>query len=334
MSDMHDPYEDQLAAARYRAERDQARQELARLKDRSRDTTMSAYDLLPEEEREALRWVRGHGGLDEVRRDFQDAYNRRSELCAALGIDPDTGWSDAMAELDRRLMPEGMEWLVESWPRFEDGEPVRFLDDFERYGDENCVSVVIMYSDGSFALNLRAYSKGERVNRPAHEMVDVNADAVRVGDKVYDVDTGEGPYEVYEISDGVAYLRGNDTPCYLRPERITHRAPVLAADGRPLREGETVWDTKGNGPYIIDAIEGDGVARIKGNDLDYFGADFTHERPESWGQLEEDARSIARDIAWNLGNWSPSDFENGGDDVQARVLDLVRRAKALAGVSE
>ena len=36
------------------------------------------------------------------------------------------------------------------------------------------------------------------------------------------------------------------------------RPPVLAADGRPLREGETVWDGKGNGPYIIDAIKGDG----------------------------------------------------------------------------
>ena len=161
---MHDPYEDQLAAARYRAERDQARQELARLKDRSRDTTVSAYDLLPVEDREALRWVRGHGGLDEVRRDYQDAYNRRSELCAALGIDLDTGWSDAMAELDRRLMPEGMEWdgsvlriltaenvdydgetlfvliggrvfngmngleILKNWPRFEDGARVKFGD--------------------------------------------------------------------------------------------------------------------------------------------------------------------------------------------------------------
>lgn len=55
---MHDPYDDQLKAARYKAERDQARQELARL--------MSAYDLLHEEDREALRWVRDNGGLDEV----------------------------------------------------------------------------------------------------------------------------------------------------------------------------------------------------------------------------------------------------------------------------
>ena len=69
MSDMHDPYEDQLAAARYRAERDQARQELARLSGEA--TTVSAYDLLPEEERDAIAWVREHGGLDAVKRRWE-----------------------------------------------------------------------------------------------------------------------------------------------------------------------------------------------------------------------------------------------------------------------
>ena len=72
----------------------------------------------------------------------------------------------ALEALDRRLMPEGMERLVDAWPRFGDGEPVRFLDDFERYGEKNGVSAVTMYSDGSFALNFRAYSKGESVKRP------------------------------------------------------------------------------------------------------------------------------------------------------------------------
>ena len=77
----------------------------------------------------ACCWVREHGGLDAVK---------------------------------ARLMPEGMEW-----PRFEDGEPVLFLDNFERDWSENGVNVVGMYQDGSFALNFRAYSKGERVKRRA-----------------------------------------------------------------------------------------------------------------------------------------------------------------------
>ena len=138
---LHDVYEEQLGAARYKAERDQARQELAKLKDRSRDTTVSAYDLLPKADHEALRWVRGHGGLDEVRRDFQDAYNRRTELCAALGIDLDTGWSDAMAELDRRLMPEGYEWPTV------DGKPVDFVTGYEP--SIGVLEAVSIYSNGA-----------------------------------------------------------------------------------------------------------------------------------------------------------------------------------------
>ena len=80
-----------------------------------------ALSRLNDWEREAIAWVREHGGLHEVRRDYQDADNRCVELCAALGIDTDTGWSDAMAEMVKRLMPEGMEGLVDAWPRFEDG---------------------------------------------------------------------------------------------------------------------------------------------------------------------------------------------------------------------
>ena len=50
------------------------------------------HDLLPDNERKAITWVREQGGLDEV---------------------------------EKRLMPEGMEW-----PRFEDGEPVKYGDEF------------------------------------------------------------------------------------------------------------------------------------------------------------------------------------------------------------
>ena len=35
----------------------------------------------------------------ETRRALQDYGNARVELCAALGIDTETGWSDAMAEV-------------------------------------------------------------------------------------------------------------------------------------------------------------------------------------------------------------------------------------------
>lgn len=51
---------------------------------------------------------------------------------------------------------------------------------------------------------------------------------------------------------------------------------------------------------------------------------------DSWEKLEEDAEKLRCDIAWNLGDYSESDFANETDSVQSRVLDLVRRAKRLA----
>lgn len=62
---------------------------------------------------------------DQIEREARDGENRRVELCAALGIDAGTGWSDAVDEMRRRLMPDGCEW-----PRYEDGEPVPIGGEF------------------------------------------------------------------------------------------------------------------------------------------------------------------------------------------------------------
>lgn len=50
------------------APRDEVVSRLADLIDPGEDTTVSAYDLLSEGDREALRWVHGHGGLERVKK--------------------------------------------------------------------------------------------------------------------------------------------------------------------------------------------------------------------------------------------------------------------------
>ena len=133
------------------------------------------------EDREAAEWVRDHGGLESVKNllnwvighcstkqqlDFDFWLSGR--VMYELGFDEDMADRDEVERrLLARLMPEGMEWLVEAWPRFEGGRPVRFSDDLERNGDEYNVGAVTLYRNGNFALNFLAYSKGERVNRPA-----------------------------------------------------------------------------------------------------------------------------------------------------------------------
>ena len=106
-------------------------------RDPAEDVSMSAYDLLPQEDRDAIAWVREHGGLDIVRElldwvvghcstkqqlDFDFWLSGR--VMHELGFDEDMADRDEVERrLLARLMPEGMEW-----PRFESGEPVRVGD--------------------------------------------------------------------------------------------------------------------------------------------------------------------------------------------------------------
>ncbi len=96
----------------------------------------------------------------------------------------------------------------------------------------------------------------------------------------------------------------------------THRAPVLAADGKPLREGETVWlndkvlksklvvrgepfkviafDKKGN----VGVLDQDDIA--KGREIPWWFEPtcLTHECPDSWERLKAD---IYREIETDKG---------------------------------
>lgn len=366
------------------------------------EVSVSAYDLLSDEDRETLRWVRAVGGLEEIRWSYRGSENRRVELCAALGIDMNTGWSDAMAEMVKRLMPEGL-----SWPVFEDGEPVRIGDDFEDLGQvagiKFCASgVTIEGTDGNSDLFI---TSDERVKRPAPKVLDADGVEIRVGERVrskwshdgwwYVVTRIESPWKVSlkavkdgsetvinaanlthrdsvfdadgepcEVGDAVWWTRNlagsfriirieQDGKCAIRDDdpdepcgmtipadQLTHRAPVLAADGRPLREGETVWDTNGD-ELVIGALEDGGHTvtcryAAVGDAIPVHGmwspSQLTHTKPEidTWERIEEDAGKNPFDYCKDVGH--RLDTCENSEAYKAR--DLVRRAKKLAERSE
>ena len=221
------------------------------------------HEPLPEEEAEAIAWVREHGGLDHVKSEWRsrvpyDRYERRRQsllghiaeceaalrsrnqrieelsklnrdyrdtlngVCKRLGLTDGTGLPDMpeviWTELDRRLMPEGMEW-----PRYESGEPVGFGDEVSRLGEVFSIS---LYCDGSFALNFRAYSKGERVRRPA-KVLDADGVEIRVGDTVWSVDSGTR-YTVEKITDELIPIKCRSemgSTVSLCPSQLTHERP-------------------------------------------------------------------------------------------------------------
>lgn len=90
-------------------------------------TTMSAYDLLGDEDRDALRWVREHGGIGQVRlhhalgdglSDLVDRVAARLGVTVE-GLDAQDAEPVLMGAIDRRIMPNGF-----SWPTGADGEDI------------------------------------------------------------------------------------------------------------------------------------------------------------------------------------------------------------------
>ena len=305
-------------AYRWKAERDKAMQELRQLKDSSRDTTMSAYDLLPEEERDAVAWVREHGGLDSVKKlldwvvghcstrqqlDFDFWLSGR--VMHELGFDEDMAdRGEVERRLLARLMPDGYEW-----PRYESGEPLRYEDryvydgrerevwhvDFDSYGEPT-----ILNKDGT-----RCHpDKGERVVRSAPKVLDADEVPIKEGDTVYYVDVLDADGVEIRVGDTVyqmgckyrvSHLHGaNDyvrivyenSGRWVDPKTLTHRAPVLAADGKPLEAGQTVWDVESGTEYEVVGIHTDEdtpvrVMRTDGSHLAKAAKPdtLTHERP-------------------------------------------------------
>ncbi|OUN43758.1 hypothetical protein [Enorma massiliensis] len=279
-------YEEQLSAAKHRAERDQARQEAKGLREeletaeaeyrRHRANLDARYEKKADESRRRGQAMHGMSRL----------IRERNEEIKAL--------KERIADMEPRLMPEGMEWLVEAWPRFEDGEPVHIGDEF-------------MGKDG------KTYT-------------------------VQQVQFIGKCFSLYDFCDRKAQFNA------FYGERVK-RPAVLAADGKPLREGETVWIIEDGGPYKVTGI--DPIVkeiRIKDESMELgvwvAACGLTHTKPEpsdSWERIEEDARKEACEYFAHM----PCGCETSemlDETVEkcnaAKARDLVRRCKALAGVSE
>ena len=246
---MGDRYDEQLSAARYRAERDQARQELARL--RGEATTMSAYDLLPEEDREALRWVRKQGGLNDVKSLHDNGELPLRDLCEILGLDRvNTSWMDAFRELEKRLMPSGMEWPTV------DGKPVDFVTGYAP--SLGVLEAVSIYSNGACEVMSHdgIINSVTEIHISAPEVPAADGKPLREGETVWSVDSGTR-YTVEKITDGLIPIKCRSemgSTVSLHPSQLTHERHVLAGGGKPLLKHETVYEIKTGERYFVTNV--------------------------------------------------------------------------------
>lgn len=102
---------------------------------------------------------------------------------------------------------------------------------------------------------------------------------------------------------------------------------VLGADGAPIEVGDTVYCDGEDEPLTVTCINGVGggycSVTVKNTDLSHCTVDasrLTHERPDSWERLEEDAYHLV--------------MSGYLETPEKDVSDIVRRAKALAKAGE
>lgn len=195
-----------------------------------------------------------------------------------------------------RALPEGVEW-----PRFEDGEMVKFGDEVEFEGEAAKV-LDVAFSVVRFSLGVgtattsgRVYGfLGEPAKRPTPKVLDADGVPIEVGDTVYCDDDPE-PLQVdliYAGSTGYCTVRLKDSAgIYTSADapRLSHKKP---------------------------------------------------EPPDSWEKLEKDARKTACAYAPaprnedGLTTCDGCPFLKSESCSNEMTIDLVERAKKLAGVEE
>ena len=270
----------------------------------------SPYDAILPEDREAVAWVRDHGGLERVKWLLDWCLSHGSKI-EQLDFDfwlsgrvmHELGFEEDMADRDEverrllaRLMPEGMEW-----PRFEDGALVKYGD---VVSDVTVRSVVfredgILLSDctsvpgwGTF----RSYT--EPIKRHAPKVLDADGVEIREGDTAWSTVSGDRQRieKISQSCDGIWAVDDDGITSFFEPSQLTHRAPVLAADGRPLREGETVYHVADGRACVVREVRENGavVEPMDGRPCGRCRADYlTHERPDSYDALWEDIENCA-----------------------------------------
>lgn len=308
---MNDPYEDQLKAARYKAERDQARQELARL--RGEATTMSAYDLLPEEDREALRWVRKKGGLDAVRQ-------RWERLSCYTDTVPRSCMEKRLARLQRqvdeshaalRRRNQRIALLESEINRAHNENRMEFLrraGNYTAFADEVCKRLApqLRYVEGCTkdvmdaaleALDSRLMPEG--MEWPRYE----SGEPVLISDYVVGPSYGERL-----TVDAIKFCKDGFVVCdncgvamwYESNDRFKRHA-VIAADGEMFLRGETVYNVVDGEEYrvrgFVDGVLDVCVETADGDAMTLCHDVLTHSKPEidSWERIEEDCSISERD---------------------------------------
>ena len=163
-----------------------------------------------------------------------------------------------------------------------------------------------------------------------------------------EVDNMRSTVIAVEFFDGAITLSSDFDHLHLSfGERVKRPAPkVLDANGVPIQKGDTVWHCNGLASGVVMSIDAGSLMHTiryvdeSGTEFRDAARNLTHTRPDSWERLEEDAAKHPCDYAevvkgsrFDSCSDCPWHSECGGSrESEVMARDLIRRAKALAGV--
>lgn len=222
------------------------------------------------------------------------------------------GWSYGRIEGSKFLneLADEIERYYIPRPRFEDGEPIQFGDVIHIWKKEITTLNNFMFcSDGRIYLNdyiedpTISLEGGEALERPQPKVYDADGVEIKVGDTVYRVE-GDwfGHVEGFETDgcvEDIVLCDSMKSPAKF----LTHKKPVLDADGVPINVGDTVWDIEDGTRSIVESvtmIDSDGnTICCKDNcigHLHYKPDQLTHKEPDSIEKLRDDINQAADDL--------------------------------------
>lgn len=221
-------------------------------------------DHLAEKQRDRMRRVNRHS------REVEAACGRKTAEIKRLGRvvreleSENAELRRANEEMEGRLLPNGL-----SWPSYEDtGELLYFGDEVQDDTDDHearVVDSVRIVSDTFYLVDRYGVeicrvvpSDGERVRRP----VPISADGLPVlkGETVWNT-CAEYPRELIVKRAGRYFTTckttdGSDVDGIVSTTILTHTRPMVAADGKVIHKGETVYVEMLDGSWESMTVEG------------------------------------------------------------------------------
>lgn len=258
-----------------------------------------------------VEWVEEHGGLEAVQERI-DSFARMlnsvdSVVCGdeqyCFGERVDLGEADELfgaiyGELDKRLMPPGMEWL-----RYEDSEMVLPSDEgiigieYSRTGN----TVLVTTNDDE---PRAVFATGERVKRPEPEVLGADGEPIKAGETVY-------------IDEEHADMAGMS---------------AIASDEECGLDGTSFGD-----PLVVKRIDGC-EARFDHPTGPWCPASWlTHTPPDTQERIDDDATRDPSAYCDEVLGWAADKIVLHSDYAaqnEAMIADLLRRQRLLDGAQK